>query len=369
MYLEALKGTESLWHRVTSALAGALAVAFRQTNIVWVAFCLGTLLLRYIHLSEKGSNDDHSRGGGAGNDKAALGRDPFSLIGGVAVCIKRATYEPCTVLMVSTPHLTVLLAFAVFLVTNGGIVVGDRSNHAVAFHFAQLLYFSAFSVLGFPAAVFSLVRSGALVRFVADLRRRPTAAAFGAVAVTLATALTYYEHPFLLADNRHYTFYIWKGFFRRHWACKYILVPVYTFCAWALLAKRRSSLEEDGKLNRAKREDLALEDMDQKVARVPWRVRAPQSNVSKPFPFENVWIAGLVLCTALALVPSPLVEPRYFTVAFTFVHMHTSWGSAVTFNDAVLATATYAMTNALTVWVFLFRPFQWPDGTVARFMW
>ena len=36
-----------------------------------------------------------------------------------------------------------------------------------------------------------------------------------------------YEHPYLLADNRHYPFYIWKNIFRYHHMVKYLLVPGY----------------------------------------------------------------------------------------------------------------------------------------------
>ena len=39
-----------------------------------------------------------------------------------------------------------------------------------------------------------------------------------------------YEHPFLLADNRHYPFYLWKNIFRYHCAVKYVLVPVHCAC-------------------------------------------------------------------------------------------------------------------------------------------
>ena len=53
-----------------------------------------------------------------------------------------------------------------------------------------------------------------------------------------------YEHPYLLADNRHYPFYVWKNVFRYHSAVKYLLVPVYsvtillllfTLCEWILI--------------------------------------------------------------------------------------------------------------------------------------
>lgn len=36
-------------------------------------------------------------------------------------------------------------------------------------------------------------------------------------------------HPYLLADNRHYTFYIWNRFYGRHSLVRYLLIPVYIF--------------------------------------------------------------------------------------------------------------------------------------------
>jgi alpha-1,2-glucosyltransferase len=37
------------------------------------------------------------------------------------------------------------------------------------------------------------------------------------------------EHPFLLADNRHYTFYVWRKIYRRHWTAPYLSTPLYVF--------------------------------------------------------------------------------------------------------------------------------------------
>ena len=34
-----------------------------------------------------------------------------------------------------------------------------------------------------------------------------------------------HAHPYLLADNRHYTFYIWRKVFMRHELVKYAFVP------------------------------------------------------------------------------------------------------------------------------------------------
>jgi alpha-1,2-glucosyltransferase len=57
---------------------------------------------------------------------------------------------------------------------------------------------------------------------------------------------------------------------------------------------------------------------------------------------------------------------RYFTVPFVLLALHmrppAPWQLAAT-------GAAYAAVDAATVYVFLFRPFTWPDGSVARFMW
>ena len=39
-------------------------------------------------------------------------------------------------------------------------------------------------------------------------------------------------HPYLLADNRHFTFYVWNRFYGRHAMAKYLAIPVYlvTLC-------------------------------------------------------------------------------------------------------------------------------------------
>lgn len=36
-------------------------------------------------------------------------------------------------------------------------------------------------------------------------------------------------HPYLLADNRHYPFYLWRKIIKAHWSMKYLMVPLYVF--------------------------------------------------------------------------------------------------------------------------------------------
>jgi alpha-1,2-glucosyltransferase len=40
------------------------------------------------------------------------------------------------------------------------------------------------------------------------------------------------HHPFLLSDNRHYTFYVWRRIFLLHPVVPYLFIPGYIVCAW-----------------------------------------------------------------------------------------------------------------------------------------
>lgn len=40
------------------------------------------------------------------------------------------------------------------------------------------------------------------------------------------------HHPFLLSDNRHYTFYVWR-LYLFHPLLPYTFIPVYLACGWA----------------------------------------------------------------------------------------------------------------------------------------
>ena len=48
-------------------------------------------------------------------------------------------------------------------------------------------------------------------------------------------------HPYLLADNRHYTFYLWRKVIKAHWSMKYLLVPLYVY-SWLAICSRLGEL-------------------------------------------------------------------------------------------------------------------------------
>lgn len=112
---------------------------------------------------------------------------------------------------------------------------GDKSNHEVSFHASQLLYFSAVAATGFGL---SLIAPTQLRNFVAAIARN--AKCFkGLLFMTSSLALVlvaiqYFSpvHKFLLADNRHYTFYIWRKLFLKHRLAKFLPTPLYLFFGW-----------------------------------------------------------------------------------------------------------------------------------------
>lgn len=128
------------------------------------------------------------------------------------------------------PMLAIPTGFAAFLAANGGaVVVGDREAHAPVMHWAQLLYFGGFAAASLAPVIFltlTMERHTLTVQLgrkvggeVGEVGRSQALASGAAVfasfmaltAVCAALARQYsLAHPYLLADNRHYTFYIWR---------------------------------------------------------------------------------------------------------------------------------------------------------------
>lgn len=68
------------------------------------------------------------------------------------------------------------------------------------------------------------------------------------------------------------------------------------------------------------------------------------------------------------LIPSPLLEFRYYLMPYLLWRIHIkSPGKA----QQYLELSLYMIVNAVTIWLFLFKPFRWPQepGVWQRFMW
>eukprot|EP00927_Polykrikos_kofoidii_P020375 TRINITY_DN19650_c0_g1_i1.p1 TRINITY_DN19650_c0_g1~~TRINITY_DN19650_c0_g1_i1.p1 ORF type:complete len:459 (+),score=30.93 TRINITY_DN19650_c0_g1_i1:61-1377(+) len=272
-----------------SAVVGGAAVMVRQTNIVWV---WGLAVHAF---------------GGSGGVGAWASRLVSRLTNGSLL-----------------PHAVVGVSFVAFVVLNGGIVVGDRSHHAAVLHLAMVPYLAVF--------VLFFLGPSAWIEMLGRLRRaHPRAIVEGFAVALIFAAMTFYgsfAHPFLLADNRHVTFYLWKNLLRKLWV-RCGLLP------------------------------LALG-----VAMTAFRTPG-----ARPFIMCNRWeIALWGLCCILVVIPTPLLEFRYFLVPTLLMLLHQRLGSA---REEALGVFVSVAINMVTIGIFLYRPFwssAWGDAP-QRFMW
>lgn len=352
MYLASLKKSYFL-----SALLGALAICIRQTNIIWMLFvaCGGVIDMLLVNRQIQESNmsidekdqvtsiDDIAAKSGVrrrrmkstsdvpsptvtrGNEGARSRSHLSGLHDEIQYIVVQAWHLKWELVVSCSPFVLVLGAFVAFVYWNGSIVLGAKEDHAVSPHFAQILYFAMVSTLFSAPFHFTLGHATVLMRSIWKIK--PLIFVMG-VAVFAAALLSVHffsiAHPYLLADNRHYPFYIWRKVINAHQLMKYFLVPFYVY-SWLsilhILGKARS----------------------------------------------KIWVLAYFLACAAVLVPSPLVEFRYYTIPF-FIFMLNCGIDEI--SKWLLVAILYLAVNIFTMCVFLFRPFEWShESGVQRFMW
>lgn len=231
-----------------------------------------------------------------------------------------------------------LFAMFVVLLNNGDIVVGDRQAHIPSFHPMQMCYFVVF-VLAFSFPWLLSLRCSKIlelksVRKQLTQEKSPSYAYFVPMTAIIST-LVYRNtiaHPYLLADNRHYTFYAWRLLFGpgKSTFLRYLPVPVYVY---------------------------GLHLVDKTLT---------QSSIHHKLAF---WVVTpLVLCLQF------LLEPRYFVVPYLMfrLHSHIDNTDRYNFRAAVAEFFSYQVCNCIIMWIFLYRPFistMDDTGRLDRFTW
>ena len=209
---------------------------------------------------------------------------------------------------------------------------------------------------------------------------------FGFIGVSLG--IVHYNtivHPFTLADNRHYMFYVFRILLSQK-SLKYLVVPIYGYCAWAAIAALGGleSSQDFSTQQELDRIDAKEGEQSLKTSDEPSKTTPPGNSVT----FVLVWF----LTTTLCLVTAPLVEPRYSILAWLFWRLHLASSQRGVLprngksngNDKPQASATstydhrlmletiwFMLINLFTGYMFLYRGFEWPQepGKVQRFMW
>ncbi|KAF6820934.1 alpha- glucosyltransferase alg10 [Colletotrichum plurivorum] len=471
---------------LVTILLGVVALFMRQTNVFWVVVYMGGLEAVAAVKALRPAPAEKPEFGSVGELvkyfawRYSLGdiHDPplntawpddlfFSALSiGVA-----AISNPFRVLRKVWPHVTVMGLFAGFVALNGGVVLGDKSNHVATIHLAQMLYiWPMFAFFSFPLFLPSVVSVLRFVRgiFVAAFKIEPVAAGpsskkpqteakdksdpkkspqtsavlnvitsvvrskvYQLALTPFLLALTFLVvkfntiiHPFTLADNRHYMFYVFRYTIRRPGLFRYYLVVPYTLARWlcwdalagcgqggvltdhAAACSGRytplrpgpfennpfSSISQKTRAEKPAPTDI-LKDTDEKDSGKyhPYALLAldePTSNTTEPTSSSTAIL--LLLATTLSLVTAPLVEPRYFILPWVFwrilvpawkAHDHGLVPSAlcrlpgagwlVRFGGRfdvrlVLETLWFAAVNVVTMYIFLAKPYTWraEDGRV-----
>ncbi|KAG9335889.1 hypothetical protein JZ751_003546 [Albula glossodonta] len=312
-YLMSLYGSHK-----AAALLGCCAILFRQTNIIWVVYCAGTVVAQKLDDSWKTEQSKKK-------EEKWPSQVPFSLAG--AGKVMRFLLEFVTtasnvksVLLAAWPYAIVAVGFLAFIILNGGIVVGDRTSHEACLNFPQLFYFFSFTLLFSGPASFSYRR---LLSFFHSLKKQPlTYLLLTAVSLLLVWKFTF-VHKYLLADNRHYPFYVWRKVIQRHELVRFLLVPGYVFATWNFLESLKSK--------------------------------------------SLFWNLAFLACLTAATVPQKLLEFRYFILPYLLYRVHIPLPSV---SRLLLELGLYTAVNIATLYIFINKTFHWPDSTeIQRFMW
>lgn len=293
-----------LWGGITtscwlSAVVAFASLWFRQTNIIWLAF----IALVFLDSRIQPRTNDLVK---------------------VAIELPKVLLSNWKLIL---PFIGNFVAFVVFLKINGGITFGDKENHQVNAHLVQIFYcFTFISFFTWPVWLDSR-----------KLRRYFIFLCGGGTALVIFNAITLFGikwiietftivHPFLLADNRHFTFYIFKKILSNKRSFL-VTIPIYHFSTWnifdCLRGSRRSS---------------------------------------------SLVIVVYFVATILTLVPSPLFEPRYYIVPLVVFRFLIQ---PVDSSRHVLEFIWLNFINVITQLIFFNYEFTWASepGLVQRIIW
>ncbi|XP_074373287.1 dol-P-Glc:Glc(2)Man(9)GlcNAc(2)-PP-Dol alpha-1,2-glucosyltransferase isoform X1 [Apium graveolens] len=343
-----------------SAVLGTLAVLVRQTNIVWILFVACTGIIdntRRVQNNKHCEQLDDSSVLDQKDDQSAMGKTATTgsnlrrrrssnfedssdhltsrkissssyssdLVDDIKEILVTSWSIKWRLLLLFSPYFMLLVAFIGFVYWNGSIVLGAKEAHAVSPHFAQLMYFALISAL-FTIPV-HFTSSQIAVLFQSLHKSRVLDIVLWFMGFTTAFLSVHYfsiAHPYLLADNRHYTFYLWRKIINVHWSTKYLMVPLYVYSWFSIFSTLAKSQ-------------------------------------------KKVWVLVYFLACAAVLIPSPLIEFRYYTIPFFFLILHSNVNSD---RNWVLMGILYTVINIFTMAMFLYKPFSWHhEAGTQRFIW
>ena len=330
--------TYSIW---LSGIMAGLSCFFRQTNIIWNGLILVIVVERRAIISKQFTT--HSL-----NNYLKL------IITGI---------EDFKELVL--PYFINFVGFFFYLVWNRSITLGDKSNHSAGLHLVQIFYCFMF-ILFFSVPIWfsrNFIKSYKL-----RCQRRPIRTIFELLAIMLIIRYFTKIHPFLLADNRHYTFYLFRRLINhKSRLIKYVLFSIiYHFSTFTYMELMRPN-------------EMAFHPI------IPLPIK---DSIQLPIQLTHISWTALILCTIVTIVPSPLFEPRYYILPYLFWRIFITCNAEPIFKKLVPAgpneiPVTISSTgrllwellwfmciNVFTLLVFIKHSFAWIDEPfLQRIIW
>ncbi|WEJ93707.1 glucosyltransferase [Yamadazyma tenuis] len=292
---------------IVGGLLGFASLWFRQTNIIWIAFVASVYIDKKVNPNK---------------NVLIYAKDYvlacFQHVGSLA------------------PFVLNFVLFGIFLKVNGGITFGDKENHQIQLHLVQVFYCFVFiSIFTWPSWL-SVENLKRYVNFVLG-RNLKRCMIHIPVSIVCCIIIKYIianftvVHPFLLADNRHYTFYIWKKILSKQYT-DLLAVPIYHFATWNIV----NSLVQN----------------------------------TKGLSMSPITIVTFLVATVLTIVPSPLFEPRYYITPLVVFRLFTGPERHHQLRNAVEFVYVSAV-NSLFFYVFFGYEFTWASepGEIQRIIW
>ncbi|CAB4256105.1 dolichyl-P-Glc:Glc(2)Man(9)GlcNAc(2)-PP-dolichol alpha-1,2- glucosyltransferase [Maudiozyma barnettii] len=330
--------SRSIW--LSGVMAG-LSCVFRQTNIIWNGFILIVVIERRAIISKQFTT--------------------HSLNNYLKVFI--TAIEDFNELVL--PFFINFVGFVVYLIWNRSITLGDKSNHSAGLHLVQVFYCFMF-ILFFSVPIWfsrNFVKS-----YKIRCQTRPVRTIFELLLIMLIIRYFTKIHPFLLADNRHYTFYLFKRLINsKYRLIKYIFFSVvYHFSTFSYMELMRPN-------------EMSFHPI------MPLPIK---DSILLPIQLTHISWTVLILCTIVTIVPSPLFEPRYYILPYIFWRIFITCNAEPIFKKLVPAgpdeipvtiSSTgrllwellwFMLINVATLLVFILHPFIWTDESfLQRIIW
>ncbi|GME80593.1 unnamed protein product [Ambrosiozyma monospora] len=257
----------SLVNSSLAAFVGLLSLGFRQTNIIWVAFVASAVIDLQVKKEKLYKNE--------------------TVLDDFIVFLKQALKQ----WYLLVPFVINFGLFAAFLFYNKGITFGDKENHEVVFHPVQIFYCFTFLTVFTLPLWFSY---NFCYQYIVDNFFTAKGLFFNCIWIPnmlfLIAEFTI-VHPFVLADNRHYTFYIMRRIILKDDYSKYQCAIAYHFSCYVVYKLIVLNTNKSHSKSKTKT-----------------KANPPASSL--------VMFVAFLFAVALTLVPSPLFEPRYFIPAY-----------------------------------------------------